>query len=113
MKKILVAEDDNDVRKIVVHILRSCGYTVVEAVDGEDAIRVFERGDHFDLLIVDFYMPGLDGSQVAEAARAIKPGVKVLFLSGDDEGKPKPILAKPFTPQALTRTVREVLEAAT
>ncbi len=117
---VLLVEDDDGVRALTRHILRGAGYTVLEAGDGAGAVRsaAGHRGP-VHLLITDVVMPGEGGGSVAERVRALCPAVRVLYVSGytDDavvrhgilyEGVD--FLQKPYTPAALARVVREVLD---
>jgi CheY-like chemotaxis protein len=117
---VLLVEDDPTLRTLTRHILRGCGYTLLEASDGPDAVRVAE--DHagpIHLLLTDLVMPHLGGRQVAERVVAIKPGVKVLYCSGDAEDtavrhgmleKGTAFIQKPYFPAQLARKVRDLLD---
>jgi PAS domain S-box-containing protein len=117
---VLLAEDEDAVRALVRHVLQGCGYTVLEGRDGAEALRVARRHQGpIALLVTDVVMPRLSGREVAERLTAMYPGLKVLFLSGytDDAVMRHGIqeaevhfLQKPFSPAALVRKVREVLE---
>jgi signal transduction histidine kinase/ActR/RegA family two-component response regulator len=117
---ILLLEDDSIVRRVSRDLLNRLGYSVTEAASGRAGIALgSDDTRHFDLLICDVILGDLSGPSVAEALRALRPAMRVLYTSGytDDaivrtgvleEGKP--FLAKPFTPLQLARKVREVLE---
>lgn len=118
---ILLAEDEEGVRSLARHVLSTCGYTVLEARDGEDAVKVAEthRGK-LDLFLTDVVMPRMGGREAAEHVTAKHPGIRVLFFSGytDDAVVRHGILTqevaflqKPFTPATLAQKVREVLDA--
>jgi CheY-like chemotaxis protein len=117
---ILLAEDNDAVRTLTQIILSEFGYRVIEAVDGEEAIKKFlDNQDTICLLIVDVIMPRKNGRAVYEEVKRIRPDVKVLFTSGypadliQKEGileKGLNFLSKPSSPQALLRMVREVLD---
>ncbi|MBX9815788.1 MAG: PAS domain-containing protein, partial [Sphingomonas sp.] len=80
---ILVAEDDDDVRAYTAECLRDLGYRVLEAHDGPAALRLLERqGQVVDLLFTDVVMPGMSGRDLADSARAVQPGLKLLYTSG-------------------------------
>ena len=117
---LLLVEDDNAVRVLANHILQSCGYQVLEAAGGQQAIRLAEshRGP-LDLLVSDVVMPHLSGRQLAEQLAALQPRMKVLFLSGytDDSVIRHGVmqadfafLQKPFTLASLSSKVRDVLD---
>ena len=117
---ILVAEDDNDVRNFISHTLRTFGYTVVEARDGEDAIRKFaEHKEAIQLLILDVVMPKMNGKEVYQEICKSAKHIPVLFSSGYtadiinqkgvlDEGIN--FIAKPMTPHDLLAKVRAVFD---
>jgi PAS domain S-box-containing protein len=117
---IVVAEDAEGVRAVVQNVLRRNGYTVLPAPDGQTALDlVGTHPEPIHLLITDVIMPGMSGRQLADRLRDLRPGLKVLFVSGytDDaiirHGMLEPgiaFLQKPFTPESLTRKVREVLD---
>jgi PAS domain S-box-containing protein len=116
---ILLVEDEPVVRRMVRKVLQLDGYTVLEAGQGEEALRLcaqYERG--IDLLLTDVVMPGMNGRELAERVAAARPGLKVLFMSGytDDTVLRHGICAadidylqKPFTSAALLQKVRAVL----
>jgi CheY-like chemotaxis protein len=80
---ILVAEDDADVRRLTRTVLENFNYTVIEAVDGEDAVRQFASNqDTIQLLLMDVIMPRKNGKEACEEIRKIRPDVKVIFTSG-------------------------------
>lgn len=116
---ILVAEDEPLVRAQAVRILRRAGYSVVEAEDGLKAVELFEKEPNIALALLDVIMPGLDGWQVFSRLEAMRPGVKVLFITGyaasalppDFGSRGKRLLSKPYKPQALLELVRELLDS--
>ncbi len=117
---VLIAEDDSPVREITANLLTGYGYTVIEAEDGDDALKKYaEAQGGVQLLILDVLMPNRGGRQVAEAIYQLSPGVKVLFTSGypldllvnknillDDVN----FLTKPIAPRELLSKVREILD---
>lgn len=117
---ILVADDDTEVRNITRSLLEECGYAVVEAADGEEAVSRFrQHQDRVELLILDVVMPRKSGKEALDEIRKIKPEVKALFFSGytadvirrkgiGEEGLT--LLAKPVAPRQLLLKVRELLE---
>jgi CheY-like chemotaxis protein len=116
---LLLVEDEDAVRALARHVLTACGYTVLEAADGRDAVRVAERhAGRIDLVVSDVVMPHLGGRQLVERLVAVRPGMKVLFLSGYTDyavvrhgvlEADHAFLQKPFTPTALAQKVRDVL----
>jgi len=119
---ILLVEDERAVRALTRRVLEGNGYTVLEAAGGVDAI---ERVEHHEgpihLLLTDVVMPGMSGLAVFESISALRPGIKVLYLSGYTPnaivhhgilGAGTPFLEKPFTPGTLTGKVREVLDSS-
>ncbi len=117
---ILVAEDEPAVRALTCRILRKRGYHVLEAGDGDHAVEVAGAFDGtIDLLVTDVIMPNLGGRELSERLVRMRPRVKVLFMSGytDDQLLQRGVsggghfLEKPFTPDALARKVREVLDS--
>jgi nitrogen-specific signal transduction histidine kinase len=117
---ILLVEDEDAVRAITKLALQSLDYTILEAKNGEEAVRISERHtEPIHLLITDVVMPVMGGRQVAERMAACKQGIKVLYLSGytDDAVLRHGILQadvaflqKPFTPMSLANKVRAVLD---
>jgi CheY-like chemotaxis protein len=117
---ILVVEDDPAVRKFVDAQLRGLGYTVTEATNGHEALRIVETRPDVDLLFTDIIMPGgMNGRQLADEALKIRPGLKVLFTSGYTQnaivhhGRLDPdvyFLPKPFRRRDLAAKIRQVLE---
>ncbi len=113
-------EDEPKVRAMISRILRGKGFTVYEAANGEEAIRVAEQRSYANihLLITDVVMPRMGGKEIADRLTAVCPSIKVLYISGytDDSivhhGVLQPgleFLEKPFSPVALVRKVRGVL----
>jgi len=118
---ILLVEDEETVRRLGRRILEGKGYLVLEAKDGADALLVAAaHPGPIDLLVADLVMPGMSGREVAQKLTADRPGLKVLFVSGYTEDtairrrvseSDVSFLQKPFTVDALSRKVREVLDA--
>ena len=118
---ILLVEDDPALREMAATLLRRLGYTVLAAANGLEALRLKQqRGSgHMDLLFTDVVMPHMSGKELADRVRALSPHTRILFTSGYTEntivqqGGLNPgvvFLQKPFTPSALARKVREVLD---
>lgn len=118
---ILLVEDEDTVRHLARRVLESQGYTVLEAINGDDALRMAaDYGGVIDLLVSDVVMPELGGRLLAERLIATRPETEVLFVSGytDDEilrrgllERGQRFLRKPFTGTSLAHEVRTVLDA--
>ena len=119
-RKILVAEDEPDIRELIAITLRYAGYEVVEAVDGKEAVEK-ARGELPDLILLDVRMPNLNGYQACNQlkARDSTQGIPVIFLSArGQEGEIKrglelgaeEYILKPFAPDELYRRVDSILE---
>jgi two-component system, cell cycle sensor histidine kinase and response regulator CckA len=116
---ILIAEDNENVRKLMKTILTAYGYTIIEAVDGEDAIEKSKRIKNIDLMIVDTIMPKKNGREVYDEIFKFRPDVKTIFTSGYtrdvvlDKGikdKEFNFLPKPITPGDLLQKVGQILD---
>ena len=117
---ILLVEDDSSVRRLVKELLVRLGYSVTEAASGRAGLALgSDDTRHFDLALCDVILGDMSGPAVAEALSALRPSIRVLYMSGYtdeaivrtgvlDEGKP--FLQKPFTPLQLSKKIREVLE---
>lgn len=117
-RTILLVEDDDMVRHHAREQLLALGYAVREAVNGSQALDVLEGGQAVDLLFTDLVMPGMGGRQLADLARRLRPGLRVLCTSGYAEdalfavghpGLGLPLLAKPYRRDDLARSVRAAL----
>ncbi len=115
---ILLGEDDEQVRQWTKDVLTQAGYTVIEAVNGEDLVEQYFLADHIDLIVLDVVMPKKNGREALEAIKKVRPLVQALFMSGytADVVLRKGIhdqsvnfLAKPLTSEALLSKIREVL----
>ncbi|MGL4554536.1 MAG: response regulator, partial [Gemmataceae bacterium] len=117
---VLLVEDEPEVRRLTAHVLRHCGYTVVEADGGEQALETLAGMVPAPaLLVTDVIMPGMSGPAVAAAARRVHPGLRVLFLSGYPReelgrcGLPEggaDLVQKPYSMSDLAHKVRDVLD---
>jgi PAS domain S-box-containing protein len=121
VETVLLAEDDRDVRDMIKTIMQNAGYTVIEAVDGDEAVRMFQAyKDRIDMIVFDIVMPKLNGKEAYDEIKKIKPQIKTLFMSGYTAEiiHQKGILdmglnfiSKPVLPDDLLRKVREVLDS--
>ena len=118
MRTILVVDDDEWVRVLARDVLAAEGYRVLEASDGQDAIRVAaEHPGPIHLLLTDVVMPGMNGCELAAGLGALLPGLKVMFKSAYDRDflvargltPTGPVITKPFTIEYLTRRIEMVL----
>jgi len=119
---ILLVEDEQMVRKFARHVLEISGYVVSEASNGAQAIQLCSATSRpFSLLLTDVVMPNLSGPQLREEVMKICPEMRVLYMSGYPDqvcashglrADVMPFLQKPFSPDALVRKVREVLNAS-
>jgi CheY-like chemotaxis protein len=118
---VLLVEDEEGVRALTRHVLKTCGYSVLEASHGREAVRAAEQhAGPIHLLLTDVVMPhGMGGRQVADAVLARHPEARVLYVSGytDDAvvrhgvlDEDTNFLQKPFTPASLAAKVRNVLD---
>ncbi|HET9963381.1 MAG TPA: response regulator [Nitrospiraceae bacterium] len=117
---VLLVEDEPSVRDLVRDQLTKAGYQVIDATNGVEACLVAtQQSGHLDLLLTDVVMPGMNGHELAQHLSVIKPNLRVLFMSGylDDislsaglDAHRTAFLQKPFTPDVLTQTVRELLD---
>jgi CheY-like chemotaxis protein len=117
---ILLVEDEKELRTLAVRGLEARGYKVLESASTEDALQMGARHDGpIHLLLTDVVMPGMSGRKVAEHLAALRPSMKVLYMSGytDDSVFRNGVLElgtafiqKPFTPSSLARKVRDVLD---
>nr|WP_283099846.1 ATP-binding protein [Pseudomonas sp. MWU12-2037] len=115
---VLIVEDDPAVRVLVSEVLGELGYRFVEACDANGAIPILDSGQRIDLLISDVGLPGMNGRQLAEIGRQLRPGLRILFITGYAEhaavrgGFLDPgmqMITKPFTFELLTAKVREMI----
>ena len=117
-ERVLLVEDEDVVRRLARRALESKGYTVVDAASAQEALDIVERDDgRFDLLLTDVIMPGMSGRELAERLRARWSRLRVLYTSGYTANElPENLdldagfIPKPFTPESLTRVVRERLD---
>lgn len=112
---VLLVEDEDAVRQVARSVLERNGYRVLEAQNGGEALLIAEAEPRIDLLVTDVVMPRVSGPQVAARLRALKPELKVLYVSGYTDNalalRDEELLQKPLTPSALLTKVRDVLDA--
>ena len=118
---VLIVDDEPTVRMLVTEVLHEFGYTGIEAGDGPAGLKILQSGVKVDLLITDVGLPGgINGRQLADAARVFRPELKVLFITGYAEnavlgsGRLDPgmqILAKPFSMDMLAQRIRAIVES--
>ncbi|MDA9408526.1 response regulator transcription factor [Bradyrhizobium sp. CCBAU 45384] len=112
---VLLIEDDPLIREFVVEALREAGYHVIHASNGEEALAWCKRRVA-DVLVTDVTLPGqIDGWQIAERYREQDPELPVIYATGFSPTTPRPvpgsrIVKKPFNPEELVRTIREIAE---
>jgi len=119
MKKILVADDEEVLRMLIVDSLEDEGYEIVEAGDGAEAYEAFQK-ERFDLLLLDYSMPGMTGIDVIRKVRgaSVNSDVKIMMLTAKTQQSDEEIarkagadffLTKPFSPSKLVEIVEEIL----
>ena len=116
---VLIVDDEPSVRMLVTEVLEDLGYTAIEAADGPAGLSVLQSDVRIDLLVTDVGLPGgMNGRQVADAGRAVRPNLKILFITGYAEnaaignGHLEPgmqVLTKPFAMEALAARIRELI----
>jgi CheY-like chemotaxis protein len=117
---VLVIDDEPAIRMLIVEVLEEAGYAAIEAADGPAGLRTLQSDTRIDLLITDVGLPGgMNGRQVADAARVVRPGLKVLFITGYAENavvgnghldKGMEVLTKPFEMSTLANRIRDLIE---
>ena len=117
---LLLAEDEASIRQLMLRMLDGCGYNMLEARNGDEALKVAEsHPTPIHLLLTDVMMPGMDGFQLATRLTRLRSETRVLFLSGHADDRPEvrkglaqtpyPFLLKPFTQETLRQRIRAVL----
>lgn len=116
---ILLAEDDTDARETMTEVLRMSGYTVIEAKNGEEAVRVYmEKQDRIDLVLLDVRLPKKTGREVYDEIKQVRPGAKILFMSGytqdiiDSQGivaERLNFISKAASPEEILNKIRVLL----
>jgi CheY-like chemotaxis protein len=119
-ERVLLVEDDPQVRMLVRTVLEELGYKAMEAVDGQAAVPLLESDARINLLVTDVGLPGMNGRQLADIARERRPDLPVLFITGYAANAAERasflapgmrMISKPFPMDGLARTLREILEA--
>ena len=116
---VLVVDDEPTVRMLVMETLEERGYTAFEAGDAFSAIEILKMQGRIDLLVTDVTLPGQNGRQLADAAKLLRPGLKVLFMTGYahnvDVGNGSAmaagmeIITKPFTLDGLAKKIEDMI----
>lgn len=115
---ILLVEDEAHIRILAARVLRSQGYTVIEAPNASEALQLHANSPQIDLLLTDLVLPGMHGAALAQRLLLLQPGLRILFMSGDPERitapdlPPAQILMKPVRPHTLIMHVRNALKSA-
>ncbi|KTS40188.1 hypothetical protein NS228_12160 [Methylobacterium indicum] len=115
---MLVVEDEPAVRSLIVDVLRDLGYRALEAEDGPAGLAALQAAARVDLLVTDVGLPGLNGRQLADAAREHRPDLKVLFITGYAENAAMAgflapgmqMITKPFPIDLLAQRIRAMIE---
>ena len=119
-EKILVVEDEAVVRSVIIELLQDQGYRTLEAVDGPAGLQILRANHEIDLLVTDVGLPGMNGRQLADQARELRPDLKILFITGYAEnvamakGFLQPgmeMITKPFDLDKFTQCVRDMLSS--
>ena len=118
---VLVVDDEPSIRMLIGEVLEEAGYTGIEVADGPTAVKILQSNARIDMLITDVGLPGgMNGRQVADAGRMLRPALKVLFITGYAENAvfghgyldaSMHLLTKPFPMETLSRRIREILES--
>ena len=116
---VLVVDDEPTVRMLVTEVLQELGYTAIEAADGAAGLKVLQSDVRIDLVVTDVGLPGgMNGRQMADAARVTRPGLKVLFITGYAENavvshghleRGMHVLTKPFAMEALASRIKNLI----
>ena len=112
---ILVVEDDDIVRMLIVDVLEELEFTVLEAEDGGKALAILaDSGNAIDLMMTDHGLPGMDGRELSQRARQLRPALPILFASGYAETIDVPsdmhVIGKPFSIDQLRDKVKSILK---
>jgi len=106
-RTVLVVDDDPNVLEVITAMLDDLGCEVISAESGADALDQLGRNEQISILITDINMPGMDGHELAERAKRIRPELKVLQLSGRERRRDSyPMIRKPFTEEDLANIMQ-------
>jgi CheY-like chemotaxis protein len=116
--KVLIVEDQTIIREQIAELLKDMGCIPLEAADGPSGLDIVQSGEVFDLLITDVGLPGLNGRQLADVARALNPNLPILFITGYAgealDAQPLPngmvVMRKPFSLEAISAQIHDLLE---
>ena len=118
-ERILLVDDDDTVRRMTKELLEMMGYDVLEAANGNEALRLCEsRETLINLVLTDVMMPSMTGTELAERLKALRPDLRLMYMSGFTGDALSewalaqsdiPFLQKPFTPEDLAETVKQAL----
>ncbi|MCK5778493.1 MAG: response regulator, partial [Rhodospirillales bacterium] len=120
-ESILIVDDERDLAEVAQTILTELGYSTTVVYDSATAMEKLTSGEHFDLLLTDIVMPGINGYELANRAAEMKPGLKILLTSGYTgntsmkkmaTGKKYPLLRKPYSNRDVALQVRRVLDSS-
>ncbi len=117
MAHILLAEDDLAMCRFLEQALAKAGHKVTATQDGLQALAAIESGEHYDLLLADIVMPGMDGIELAQTATKKRPGLKVMFITGfaavagGAQGENARVLSKPFHLNDLVSQINDLLSS--
>ena len=117
---MLVVEDEPVIRNLIVEVLQDLGYRALEAPDGPAGLKILQSPQRIDLLVTDVGLPGINGRQLADAARETRPRLKVLFITGYAENATlangfldpgMEMITKPFAVEALANRIRNIIQS--
>ena len=116
--RVLLVEDESVLRELAAENLQESGYDVIEAGDGASGLEVLQSSEHIDVLLSDIRLPGMNGYQLAEAGRSLRPELKIILMTGYAPGPMPPtlqnavyrVLQKPFELDVLPELVAAALD---
>ncbi|HKT19569.1 MAG TPA: response regulator [Stellaceae bacterium] len=112
MSRVLVVEDEHELRRMMVEILLEAGFDVEDAADHREAIEIVEDGKPLDVIVTDILLPRVNGFALVRMATEKRADIKVVYVTGSIDPADEavgPVLHKPFAAEVLVRTVRQVL----